>query len=50
MKIRSIFTLVFVALLLALPMALHAQETDPETVIVAYREAVHAGEVDGALA
>ncbi len=50
MKTRSIFTLVFVALLLALPMVLHAQETDPEAMAVAYFEAINAGDVDGALA
>ena len=38
------------ALLLVPTVALHAQETDPETVIVAYLEAVNAGDVDGALA
>lgn len=42
--------LVALVVLLALPMALYAQETDPEAVVTAAYEAINAGDVEGALA
>ena len=50
MKTRMISLAVLVAVLLTLPMALYAQETDPEAVVAAVNEAVNAGDVEGALA
>jgi ketosteroid isomerase-like protein len=41
---------VLAAVLLTLPMALYAQETDPETVVLAAFAAMNAGDVEGALA
>jgi len=49
MKTRMILLMVLVVLL-ALPMALYAQETDPEAVLTAVYEAMNAGDVEGALA
>jgi uncharacterized protein (TIGR02246 family) len=48
MKTRMILLVVLV-LLLALPVALHAQETDPEAVVTAVFEAMNAGDVETAL-
>jgi uncharacterized protein (TIGR02246 family) len=48
MKTRLILVMVL-ALLLVPAVALHAQETDPEAVIMAYIDAVNAGDVEGAL-
>jgi hypothetical protein len=48
MKTRMILVVVLVVLF-ALPMALYAQETDPETVVMAAHDAMNAGDVEAAL-
>jgi hypothetical protein len=49
MKTRLIATIIVVAMLL-LPAALHAQETDPASVVMAEVEAMNAGDIDAVLA
>ncbi|MBL7183251.1 MAG: nuclear transport factor 2 family protein [Anaerolineae bacterium] len=49
MKTRLI-TIATLVLVLALPVALYAQETDPASVVTALYEACNAGDVDAALA
>jgi ketosteroid isomerase-like protein len=48
MKARMVAVTVFVVLL-ALPMALNAQESDPMSIIDAWVEALNAGDIDAAL-
>jgi ketosteroid isomerase-like protein len=48
MKSRT-FALAVLVLTLALPVALHAQETDPLSVVDAWFDALNAGDVDAAL-
>lgn len=47
---RLMIAVTVIVVMLALPMALHAQETDPLAVVAALYEAVNAGDVEAALA
>jgi ketosteroid isomerase-like protein len=47
---KRLIAVTVVVATLALPVALHAQETDPVSVVTALYEAVHAGDVEAALA
>lgn len=47
---RLVIAVTVVVTMLALPVALHAQETDPVAVVTALYEAVNAGDVEAALA
>ena len=47
---RLMIAVTVIVVMLALPVALHAQETDPLAVVAALYEAVNAGDVEAALA